>query len=189
MTYGISGETAANGTVNKAGTYGTLTVTTATGAYAFTKNASAIEALDAGESGTDTFTVTVTDGAGALVTRTYTVTVTGADDAPALAAVTPGTIAENDQASTTTDAGLTGTLVGADVDAETLAYGIDGGIASGTTVSTAGTYGTLTVSAATGVYAYIKNPQTIEALDAGESGVDIFTMTVGDGDGALATRT
>ena len=97
LTYGIVGETAVSGTVSKAGTYGTLAVTAATGAYAFTKNTGAIEALDATETGTDTFTVSVSDGDGSLVTQSYTVTVTGADDAPALDAVTEGSIAEVDQ--------------------------------------------------------------------------------------------
>ena len=61
-------------------------------------------------------TVTVSDADGALVTRTYTVNVTGADDAPTLGAVSDATVAEDDQAVTTSDAGLSGTLVGADVD-------------------------------------------------------------------------
>ena len=128
-----------------------------------------------------------------LVTRTYTVSVTGADDATTLAAVTAGTIAEVDQSSTTVDVGLTGTLIGSDVDAETLAYYINGGTA-GTgsavgTVSKAGTYGTLTVTAATGAYAFTKNTGAIEALDATETGADTFTLTVSDGDGVLVTQT
>ena len=68
------------------GTYGTLTLNTTTGAYSYTKTASAIEALDVSESGVDSFTFTVSDGDDALVTRPYTVTVTDADDAPTLAA-------------------------------------------------------------------------------------------------------
>ena len=61
------------------------------------------------------------------MTQTYTVNVTGADDAPTLGAVTSGSVAEVDQSSSTTDRGLTGTLAGADVDVETLTYGIQGG--------------------------------------------------------------
>ncbi len=92
------------------------------------------------------FTVTVFDGDGAAVTQTYTVNVSGADDAPTLAAVTSGSIAEVDQSSTTLDSGLSGTLAGADVDVETLTYGIQGGSDNGDgTVSLAGDYGTLTV--------------------------------------------
>ncbi|NCY17620.1 MAG: hypothetical protein EBX39_12860, partial [Actinobacteria bacterium] len=97
LIYGIQGGTSADGTVSKVGTYGTLTVTPATGLYAFTKNTAAIEALDVGESGTDTFQVTVADGDGSPVSWTYTVSVTGADDAATLGTVTPGTIAEVDR--------------------------------------------------------------------------------------------
>ena len=92
--------------------------------------------------------MTVSDGDGPAVTQTYDVNLTGADDAPTLGAVTAGSIAEDDQASTTTDSGLTGTLVGNDVDDDAvLEYGIQGG-AAGTgadagMVVLAGIYGTL----------------------------------------------
>jgi VCBS repeat-containing protein len=109
--------------VSKVGAFGRLTMNPSNGVYTFTKNASAIEALDVGESGTDTFTMTVSDGDGDLITRSYTVTVTGADDPATLGTVNSGTIAEEDQSARTTDFGLVGTLVGADVDGETLTYG------------------------------------------------------------------
>ncbi|MET1491998.1 VCBS domain-containing protein, partial [Uliginosibacterium paludis] len=188
LTYGISGGTVSGTTVTLVGTYGTLTLNTATGVYSYAKNSSAIEALDSGETGTDAFTFTVSDGDGALVTRPFTVTVTGADDAPVLAAVTNATIKEVDQSSSTTDTGLSGTLSGSDVDVETLTYGISGGTVSGTTVTLVGSYGTLTLNTATGSYSYAKNSSAIEALDSGETGTDAFTFTVSDGDGALVTR-
>src|SRR5258705_8738121 len=62
ISYGITGGTVGAGVVTKAGAFGTLTVNTSTGAYAFAKNAAAIEALDDTESGADNFTVTVSDG-------------------------------------------------------------------------------------------------------------------------------
>ena len=72
--------------------------------------------------------------------------------------------------SSTTDSGLSGTLVGADVDVETLTYGIQGGTPSGVNeVSLAGNYGTLTVNTVTGAYSYTKNAAAIEALDDGET--------------------
>lgn len=82
LTYGISGGSPGStaGEVILAGTYGTLALDTATGAYRYTPDAAAIEALDTGESGSDSFTFTVSDGDGALVTRSYTVSVTGAAD-------------------------------------------------------------------------------------------------------------
>ena len=54
------------------------------------------------------------------------------------AAVTCGSIAEVDLSSSTTDSGLSGKLVGADVDVETLTYGV-GGARRRREVSLAGT--------------------------------------------------
>src|SRR6185295_16599191 len=106
LTYGIGGTGVVDnldGTVSKAGTYGTLTVNTSTGHYSFAKNAATIEALDDGEHFSDVFTVSVSDGDGPAVTQTYTVDVYGADDAPTLGAVTSGSITEITQTSNTTD--------------------------------------------------------------------------------------
>ena len=189
LTYGIQGGTVASGVSTLAGAYGTLTVDTATGAYLYTPNAAAIEALDDGESDSDVFTVTVSDGDGAEVTQTYTVNVSGADDAPTLGAVTSGSITEIDQSSLTNDSGLSGTLVGDDVDVETLSYGIQGGTVAAGVSTLAGTYGTLTVDTATGAYLYTPNAAAIEALDETETDSDVFTVTVSDGDGLDVTQT
>jgi VCBS repeat-containing protein len=175
-------------TATLAGTYGTLTLNTSTGAYSYAKNVAAIEALDATETGADSFTFTVTDGDNALVTRSFSVTVSGADDAPVLAAVTNATIAEVTQSGSTTDVALSGTLSASDVDVETLTYGISGASVVGSTATLAGTYGTLTLNTSTGAYSYAKNAAAIEALDATETGADNFTFTVTDGDNALVTR-
>ena len=107
-------------------------MSSSTGAL-YVPNAGAIEALDVGESPSDSFTMSVSDGDGPAVTQTYTVNVTGADDAPTLQAVTAGSIAEVDQSSSTTSSGLSGTLVGADVDVEPLTYGLSGAVADAAT--------------------------------------------------------
>jgi len=190
LSYGISGGTDnGDGTVSKTLAYGTLTVNTTTGAYSYAKNAGAIEALDDGENFSDVFTVTVSDGDDAAVTQTYTVNVSGADDQPTLAAVSSGSITEVTLSSSTVDSGLTGTLAGADVDVETLTYGIQGGTVGSGVSTLAGAYGTLTVDTSTGVYSYAKNAAAVEALGAGATATDIFTMTVTDGDDAPVTRT
>ena len=188
LVYGISGGTVSGSTVSKAGSFGSLSLDISTGVYSYSKNAGAIEALDATETGSDVFTFTVSDGDGALVSQGYMVTVSGADDAPTLGAVSGGTIAEVSQSSSTTDSGLSGTLVGADVDVEGLVYGISGGTVSGSTVSKAGSFGTLTVNTTTGAYSYSKNSGAIEALSALQAGSDVFIFTVSDGDGALVTQ-
>ena len=54
LTYGIVGGTPSGvNEVSLTGTYGTLTVNTVSGAYTFTKDAAAIEALDATETDSD----------------------------------------------------------------------------------------------------------------------------------------
>ncbi|MDO6565416.1 VCBS domain-containing protein, partial [Amphritea sp. 1_MG-2023] len=189
LTYGIDTGSVTGTTATLVGTYGTLTLDTASGAYSYSKDAAAIEALDAGDTDSDLFTLTVTDADGALVTQTFTVNVTGADDAPTLDAITNGSIAEVDQSSSTTDANLSGTLSGADVDGDSLTYGIDTGSVTGTTATLAGTYGTLTLDTSTGDYSYSKDAAAIEALDAGDTDSDLFTLTVTDADGALVTQT
>jgi VCBS repeat-containing protein len=64
----------AAGVTTKVGTYGTLALTTATGAYTFTPNSSAIDALSANTS--ESYTVTVSDGS-ATTNFTYTVNING----------------------------------------------------------------------------------------------------------------
>jgi VCBS repeat-containing protein len=81
FTYGITGGTVASGKSTKVGTYGTLEVNTSTGAYTFTPNNTAINALAANTS--ESFTVTVSDG-GLSNTATLAVNITGVNDAPDL---------------------------------------------------------------------------------------------------------
>jgi VCBS repeat-containing protein len=189
LTYGIQGGTSSGGYATLAGTYGTLSVNESTGAYTYTKNDASIEAMDDGETASDVFTVTVSDGYGGPVTQTYTVNVTGADDQPTLSPVTSGSISEVRLSGSTTDSGLSGTLSGSDVDVETLTYGIQGGTSSGGYTTLAGTYGTLSVNESTGAYTYTKNAASIEAMDDGETASDVFTVTVSDGDDGPVTQT
>jgi VCBS repeat-containing protein len=190
LTYGISGSSASGvNLVSLAGTYGTLTVNTVTGAYSYAPIAAAIEGLDVGENPSDVFTVTVSDGNGPTVTQTYTVNLTGADDAPTLAPVASGSIAEVPNSTSTTDSDLSGTLVGNDVDVETLTYGITGATSGVNLVSLASAYGTLTVNTVTGAYTYAKNTAAIEALNTGQNPSDVFTVTVSDGDGPTVNQT
>ncbi len=79
-----------------------------------------------------------------------------------------------------TFATVTGALAATDADGDTLTYGIAGGIDNGNgTVSLSNTFGTLTVTAATGDYSFIAKDGAIEALLANVS--TDFTVTVSDG--------
>jgi len=179
LSYGINTGTANSGVITKTGTYGTLTVTTASGAYSFAANATAINALTANAS--ETFAVTVSDGA-LSATADLVVNITAANDTPALA--TPTAIAITDTAAADTFSASTGTLSATDRDTgPTFTYGITGGTVSGTTSTKKGTYGTLEVETSSGAYTFKPDNTAINALGAnnGES----FTVT--DAAGASMT--
>ena len=76
LTYGISG---ASGSTTS-GTYGTLTLNSTTGAYQYSPNSSVIEALNAGESVSDSFEIYVSDGSQSTA-KTFQINITGANDA------------------------------------------------------------------------------------------------------------
>ncbi len=186
LVYGISGGTDGGASVSKIGAYGTLVVTKATGAYTFTPNATAVNALSANAS--ESFTVTVTDATLSTpltTSKLLMVNVAGVNDNPTLA--TPLTATFVDTVNTDTVSTLntgstnrTGTLAGADQDTGAiLNYGISGGTDSGTTVTKAGIYSTLVVTKSSGAYTLTPNADAINAIayDTSES----FTVTVSDG--------
>ena len=116
LTYGIATITVTNGVATKVGTYGTLAVTAATGAYTFTPNAAAINALAANT--TETFSVTVSDGT-ATTTATLTVNLTGVNDTPVFTSSTAVSVAEN---QTTVQ-----TVAATDVESQAITYSLNGG--------------------------------------------------------------
>lgn len=71
--------------VNTTGTLGVVAYNTGTQTLTYAANGTALDALRAGVTTTDTFSYTIVDGAGANSTATVTMTVTGVNDAPTLA--------------------------------------------------------------------------------------------------------
>lgn len=84
------------------GTYGSIALNSSTGAwtYSLANGSDAVQKLAAGEHHTETFTVTVTDKAGAFVTQTVTVTVCGTNDAPVVTGAVTGAVTEGGAGST-----------------------------------------------------------------------------------------
>ena len=111
----------------------------------------------------DVFSYTASDGT-ASDTATLTITVTGLNDAP---------VANDDTASTTEDAAVSGNVLtnDTDVDVEPLTVTNPG--------TYVGTYGTL-VLAADGSYTYTPNAAA-DGLAAGETAQDVFSYTASDG--------
>ncbi len=138
--------------------------------------------------GGDSFTILVTDASGATTEQAVSVTVNPVNDAPTLAPVTSGSIAEVDQSSSTNASGLSGTLVGADIDGDTLVYGIQGVTPVGSVATLVTAYGVLTVNTGTGAYLFTPNSGAIEGLDAGETPALNFTLTVSDGVAPAVTQ-
>ena len=151
------------------GTYGSFAVTSS-GVWTYTLDNSDADttALDAGDTVTDTFTVTVSDNT-AQDTMDIVITVTGANDAPDAGAAQTGSVTED--ASTST---ATGTVSATDADdSASLQYSASN--------SGSGTYGSIAFSGAAWTYTLNNADADTNALAAGASVSDAFTVTVTDG--------
>ena len=146
-----------------------------------------LQSLGEGQSITQVYTVTFTDNHGAHISQDVTVTINGVNDAPTLADLQIGTLADTAAGDTFSD--LTGALAGTDVDSgetATLTYAVlDAQDHVATTVL--GLYGSLTVNA-DGSYSYVPNADAINALSDG-SHPDAFTVQTTDAHGATAAET
>jgi VCBS repeat-containing protein len=151
-----------------AGTYGSFTLgTNGVWTYSASNTNPAIQALGAGDTLTETFTVTSADG----TTSSVVVTINGTNDAAVISAGT---------GSVTEDVGVVGGNI---ATGGTLTISdADSGEASFTAQTTAGTYGSF-VLAANGVWTYTAantNP-AIQALGTGDTLTETFTVTSADG--------
>jgi len=81
LSYGISDGTVSGSTITKVGTYGTLSINSTTGAYTYSPNNNAINALST--TATDAFTLTVSDGS-LSTTTTYIATLIGSNEVTSL---------------------------------------------------------------------------------------------------------
>uniref|UniRef100_UPI0010F9ED76 VCBS domain-containing protein n=1 Tax=Pseudomonas sp. 2FG TaxID=2502191 RepID=UPI0010F9ED76 len=186
-----------------AASFGSFT-DTGNGSYSYSLNNAnpAVQALDAGQSLTETFSYTMQDADGDTASASLTLTITGSNDGPQLS-IDPGNEGANDQVS---EAGLpagsnaagsgefaTGTFLLSDAD------GLDdlqSVTLNGTTVALgslagsvfAGTHGSLTVTAydsATGVASY-SYQLTSPTSDGSGIETDSFSLTVSDGTASSA---
>ena len=174
----------------KDGTAGSMMSSGAAGTYRYVANAAAINALGAGQSGQDIFSVDATSSSmmgSSTVTDVLKVYVNGANDAPVLN--TPMAISLVDTAVLDSFANKSGNLSATDVDTGTiLSYGIAGGTVSGGVSTLVGTFGTLAVTTATGAYTFTPNASAINALALGSNPTASFTVTASDGSLTVAAR-
>ena len=164
--------------------YGTYTLTAA-GVWTYTLNNSnaAVQALNAGDTLTDTFTAITVDGTAQLVT----ITINGANDAAVISGTVSGSVIEaggvaNGTPGTPT---ATGDLNSTDVDNTTDAW-----TAVGTATASANGFGSYTLTAA-GVWTYTldNGNAAVQALNAGQTLTDTFTVATIDGTAQLVTIT
>jgi len=172
--------TAVNSPTATAGGYGTFTMT-AVGVWVYTLNNAntAVQALNVGDTLTDTFAVTTIDGTAQVVT----ITITGANDAAIISGTTTGSVIEAGAAPGTPTA--TGTLTDTDVDNPPNTFA-----AVNSPTASAGGYGTFTMTA-TGVWTYRLDDtnSVVQALDVGDTLTDTFTVTAVDGTAQQVTIT
>jgi VCBS repeat-containing protein len=175
LTYGITGSTVAGGLATLVGTYGTLSLNTASGAYTYIPDATKVNAVSS--NATDSFVFTISDGT-LTTNQPFAINITGANDTPILAAVAAGNYL--DTAAADTFVNITGNLVGTDRDTnQTLSYSINGGTITTDTSSLVGTYGKLSLNIASGAYTYVPDAVKINALTTNTT--DNFTFVFGDG--------
>jgi len=170
-------------------TSGALLTLNANGTFSYDPNG-VFDALLTGQSDSDSFAYTVSDGNGGIDTATVTVTIAG------VSAANSAPVASNDAVSTDEDTTLTGDVLAdngsgadSDVDAgDTLSVievnGVGASVGSQITLASGAT---LTVNA-NGAFSY--NPNGVfGALAVGASDSDNFTYTIDDGHGLTDTAT
>ncbi|WP_334356711.1 MULTISPECIES: VCBS domain-containing protein [unclassified Bradyrhizobium] len=161
--------------------FGTFTMT-ANGVWAYTIDQanSAVQALNVGDTLTDTFTVTTIDGTAQMVT----VTIHGANDAAVISGATTGSVTEDSGANCDKPT-ATGTLTDTDVDNTPNRF-----TAVSCPTASDGGYGTFTMTA-DGVWTYKLDDANcvVQALDVGDTLTDTFTVTTIDGTAQVVTIT
>ncbi|BBO07505.1 MULTISPECIES: VCBS domain-containing protein [Bradyrhizobium] len=179
LTFGIIGASAGSTVLDgvtydlsKTSSYGILYVNSTSGAYTFVPDNAAINALKAPT--TDGFVITVSDGL-TSVTQTFTITINGVNDAAIISGTTTGSIIEAGGIANGTPGTplATGTLTDIDVDDPPNTF-----TAVSSPTASAGGYGTFTMTAA-GVWTYTLDNANlaVQALNAGETLTDSFTVT------------
>ena len=173
------GDILAVAAVNTGGTLGAV-AWYADGSFTYDPDGQ-FEYLSAGNSTTDSFTYTVSDGHGGTDTATVTITIDGVYDTPGNNPPVAGDdtyITDEDNPITAATPGVLSNDTDPDVG-DTLIV---------TAVHTSGTVGTVTAWGSDGSFTYDPNGQ-FESLQAGDSATDSFTYTVSDGNGSTDTAT
>jgi len=170
------GDTLAVTSVNTSGTVGTVTAWDADGSFTYDPSGQ-FEYLPAGDSTSDSFTYTVSDGNGGTDTATVTVIINGVYDPPVYyppvyyPPVNYPPVAVDDGATTPEGTAVTISVLANDSDAD--------GHALAVASVTQGAHGSVAINGSSVTY----------TPDSGFSGTDSFTYTISDGKGGTDTAT
>src|SRR5262249_38280670 len=176
-------------TITVVGTYGTLVVTKATGAYTYTraKGQANVQPLADGQHVTDVFTYTNSDNHGLSSSSTLTVTVTGTNDAP-VAVVDVAAVTEDSESNP-----VSGNVLTNDTDVDTgdthsvtAVNGNSGNVGH----DVAGTYGTLHLkSEGSCVCTHANGQANAQALTKGKQVTDVCNDPNADTQGGSSSST
>ncbi len=179
--------TGTDGTVGVAltGEFGTLTVN-ADGSYTYVADQDKSDQLTTGQTGTDTFTYTVSDG-NDTSTAELSFTVTGINDNDPVAVDDTDTVNRDATIDRTNGSAFDLAIDDTDADNDTLTIteirkgnNKGGGDAGTIGQPLVGEYGTLTLQA-DGSYKYVADQDSINNLGRGQSVIEHFNYTVSDG--------
>ncbi len=168
------------GTVTTAliGTYGTLTIN-ANGSYTYIADQDAANALPAGQTATDTFTYTVSDGSDSD-TGELVITVNGQNDASVISGDIAGSVIEGNDGDAAVTA--TGNLSISDADSGQTPVFADQASTLGSN-----SYGSFVLTA--GTWTYTLNQSAVQSLGDGETVTDTITYTASDNNSQVITVT
>ena len=155
--------------------YGTFEITSNSWTFVLNNAHASVQALDAGETLTDTYTFTAPDG----VSQQVTVTINGAEDTAVLGGTSTGIVSED------------GSLIASNTLTITDTDTSDNPVTFNNVVSTIGGngYGNFELTANTWTYTLNNTHASVQALDTGETLTDTYTFTASDGSTQLVTVT
>ncbi|MFT2111156.1 VCBS domain-containing protein, partial [Marinomonas sp. 2405UD68-3] len=168
-----AGESSFNAQENTIGKYGAFSINAkGVWTYALNNEVDDVQALDAGQTETETFEVTTASGE----TKTVTITINGAEDAAEIDGTAIGSVTEDGTITTA------GTLTVNDADAGESSFKSQ--------ENTIGKYGAFSINAK-GAWTYALNNEVddVQALDAGQIETETFTVTTAGGDTQTVTIT
>ncbi|MGG7565377.1 Ig-like domain-containing protein [Rhodovulum sp. DZ06] len=164
---------------------GALLTVNGDGSVAFDPNG-AYEDLGVGQSATETFTYTVSDGLGGTDTATATITINGVNDDP-VASDDVVSVGEDGFISLSVITGDTGAGPDTDIDGDTLSVIAVNGIAANVGADLPGYLGLQIVQADGSLFVDARG--AFDHLDLGDTGSYSFTYDIGDGHGGTDRAT